>query len=451
MLNRVYSLFLIPIMASLFFVSSLVCAQDLEEPTPEDELVATVVIPEGYVEPGAFYWTRTYWQWTAHAALNGKLKSVEPNGRQNTTNLVGVVGYKKTWTNAIERAQDGWFLLNDYWSGKDLRYNDQGKQEWKEDNSAFFEGEGETLWGFIKRYFAKPFTDGWDRMLEVADVAKDNWNAMFEDTTPTQTTELTGPNGEKVIVEEVDPSEQPDTTQPSRWFTFGRLGPLGAPLVFLWNNVPTVFQAVWIMGVKYPVKDLALGTTYRTLYPFYPILGTTAYWFISEPLNLALNGSISTLAGGGFLTATGLMLGFDSIKYVAYDAWKSDYPTEVALVQNMQGEYAGLFRLPPAPQIESEIVAILQTSKDQEQIHQRFENLIAKTSPQNQWVVLNHISMKLGQTSLALERQMALGHPQHVNALKLEKTKIDTLKTIYGYSSQSVMKEKIDYAVTAVK
>ncbi|HBQ21665.1 MAG: hypothetical protein A2Z91_02830 [Deltaproteobacteria bacterium GWA2_38_16] len=336
---------------------------------------ATVTLPEGFVAPGSFYWTRLYWKGTSDAFNHGKLFTVKEDGSKETHNVWLVVGIKPTVDVAKDLGKTGWELLKTYRTGNVFK--------------DYFKNLGTALW----RLPYKTWTHLVHKLTVVKNDAVENYNDI----------------GGSTLVE--------------NW------GPLGAGVAFLWNNGKTAVQGVWTLGVEFPV-ELAGRTTWRTLevvhytlVPVEPALGTAALWFVFEPINAVRGIPLSVVAGTTGVLLTGVTASMEGTKFLVWDTWHAD---------SKDSTQKAMIRVPANPEIENQLDVAFSTSEDNQQLMEGFEAVIGQFESQHQWIAMSHIVSKLTQTMSVMKETMSTLPESEQAQMAAEYDKLSTLKIVYS-------------------
>ena len=383
-------------MWSWFMLLSTIITLSLPISTFSDEgkNVATVQVPEGYVEPGDFYWTRLYWKGTKDVLNYGSLYFVESDGTRSTTNIWLVVGLKETAEMIKTDAREGWEALKEYQEPAELLPD-------KEDAVT------------LKDAFIKLFTKPWGlfthKFEKTKDTTVENWDSFGNSSL-------------------------------NNW------GPAGRVLGYAWNGLGLVFEPIIIVGIEMPLElgfriipkytigvlpqwnenSLMWSVVRPVVRPFAPAGAAAFNWGVKIPLGTVLGGVPSVTAGSVGLVLTGVTATVEGTKFLAWDVW-----------QDRSREDVDAFASVPVPHneaVEYKLDSVF--SSFHKESMRDLEDVISSVDSKDQWMVLANIVSRLEETLHSLKQV------QNEKATQ-ERELLSNLRIVYSIDLEDKISQQI--------
>ncbi len=384
-------------MWSWFMLAMTVITLSLPVSTFSDEgkNVGSVQVPEGYVEPGDFYWTRLYWKGTTDVLNYGSLYFVESDGTRSTTNIWLVIGLKTTADFVKKDAGNGWHNLKLY----------QKPAEFLPKKS-----DAVTFKDAIVKLFTKPWGLLTHKLEKAKEETVENWDSF-------------------------------GNSNLNKW------GPAGKALGYAWNGLGLVLDPVMIVGVEMPLElglrivpkytvgvlpqwnenSLMWSVVRPPLRPVAPALVTAWIWGVGIPLDVAVGGIPSVAAGSVGLALTGVTATLEGTKFLVWDAWQNRSRNE--------SEASAYLPVPHNEKVEKELDSVFASfNKDS---MNDLEAVISSVDYKDQWIVMANIVSRLEETIKSLEQQVGDAKADQ------ERERLSNLRIVYSIDLEDKVSKQI--------
>ncbi len=360
----------------------------------EGKNVGTVQLPDGYVQPGDFYWTRLYWKGTSDVLNHGSLYFVESDGTRSTTNIFLVVGLKATQEAVKTDAKEGWDSLKVYQKPADLLPK---------------KSDATTLRDAVLNLFTKPWGLLTHKLGKAKERTVENWDSF-------------------------------GNSNLSNW------GPAGTALGYAWNGLGLVLDPVFIVGVEMPLEfalrivpkytvgvlpqwnenSLMWSVVRPVTRPIVPAIATGIHWGVEVPLDVALGGVPSVAAGSAGLVLTGVTATLEGTKFLVWDVWQNR--------SRKDSDASAYIPVPHNEKVEKELDSVFASFHNDSM--NDLEQVIASVDPKDQWIVMANIVSRLEETIQTLSKVGDEKSTQEVERLS-------NLKIVYAIDLEDKVSKQI--------